>query len=240
MDAKEASSTTGVKHYVVAKNIDQSKNHGLSNIFDHSNCNWLIRVVWLLALLTSLYFIIKAFITYTKYETSVTIENIYETPTDFPAVTICNLNPINESTERSKNVMNYFLFPLMYNKSNEIYMNISNCSFGFGDWANIYGWMKCWNYSTIETIDLIINTIKSYVSNNVSSNDLIQFGYQYKNMRISDSFNKKPISYFTEFRHPNYGNCYTFNDGTNESIWRTNKVGSDYGLTLELLVSASK
>jgi hypothetical protein len=235
MDAKEASSTIGMKHYVVAKNIDQSKNHGLSNKFNDSNCNWLIRVVWLLALLSSLYFIIKAFITYTKYETSVTIENIYETPTDFPAVTICSLNQINESNEVSKYMMNYIFFPQFYNDM--------NCSFGFGNWANIYGWMKCFSIpSQKKLIDRIIYTFKSYVSNNVSPKDLIQFGYQYKNMIISDSFNNfdTPISNFTEFRHPNYGNCYTFNDGANEPIWKTNKVGSDYGLTLELLVSTSK
>jgi hypothetical protein len=236
-------SMSGAAKKTITKCIDQSTSHGLPNIFNGSNV--LIRIGRLLAFLTCLsvacYFIAQAFITYYKYETIVAINEIYEAPTDFPAVTICNLNTVAElnidlSIPGKKKVYMYSIY--LYN----------NCSFDFDTyWQNIYEWMVCFRSTNItneiQTLRVIENSINSKVYNEDRVNgEMIDLGWRYKrDMRISDTFNNAPIDLnITEFRHPQYGNCYTFNDENTGPAWTTNKIGRDYGLTLELQVSHGK
>uniref|UniRef100_A0A8C0DZE1 Epithelial sodium channel subunit gamma n=1 Tax=Balaenoptera musculus TaxID=9771 RepID=A0A8C0DZE1_BALMU len=42
---------------------------------------------------------------------------------------------------------------------------------------------------------------------------------------------------FTRFHHPMYGNCYTFNNGQNETILSTSMGGSEYGLQVILYIN---
>ncbi len=59
-----------------------------------------MRILWVVAYLAcvaySLYLMSNSIRKYLRYETSTSIQYISSLPTDFPAVTICNLNPFNE------------------------------------------------------------------------------------------------------------------------------------------------
>jgi hypothetical protein len=72
--------------------------HGLPNIY---RAKFLItRLLWTACYLAcfgyTLYLVTNSVHRYYSYETVVSTQIIRETPTDFPAVTICNLNPFNE------------------------------------------------------------------------------------------------------------------------------------------------
>jgi hypothetical protein len=72
--------------------------HGLTNIYWAKS--HLLRILWLLSfsfcIAYSFYGVTNSIIKYYQYEKLVSTEYIRETPTDFPAVTICNLNPFDE------------------------------------------------------------------------------------------------------------------------------------------------
>jgi hypothetical protein len=71
---------------------------GLRNTFHTEHT--IMRILWITLFLTcssySLYCMIGTLQDYQKFETVVSIRYLRETPTDFPAVTFCNLNPLNE------------------------------------------------------------------------------------------------------------------------------------------------
>ena len=62
------------------------------------NPHWVIKVFWVFVLLGSLgmsiYLILKLFQDFFKYNVVTTRKQIFETPTQFPEVTICNQNPV--------------------------------------------------------------------------------------------------------------------------------------------------
>jgi hypothetical protein len=213
--------------------IDRTTSHGLPNIFRFTH--WTIRVIWTLAYLTSFvvccYFIAKCFVEYGKYATTVSIAYVREAPTDFPAVTLCNLNPFDESAQVN------LLLPEIYDGA--------NCTFekSLSGFMVISNWMQCMNQtSAIQTIEIMLDTLRSiFLNNNYTTDQLIQLGHRYEDMKWSENFNSFDIpSNYTQFRHPSYGNCYTFNDGSDGPIWKTSEVGNGFGLSLELLVGACK
>lgn len=73
----------------------ESTAHSLPYIFKRSNP--LIKTFWILCLIASAStcatMITMSIMNYYRYETITKAETMYEFPTHFPAVTICNLNP---------------------------------------------------------------------------------------------------------------------------------------------------
>ncbi len=207
---------------------------GLPNIFRVTHCT--IRVVWTLAYLTSFafccYYVAKCFVEYTKYATTVSIANVRETPTNFPAVTLCNLNPINEFAPATETHLSSF-YPMVYDKM--------NCQFGreSGKYVTISNWMSCFNItSEVKLIQIMLRVFRSSLLSNYNLSEWAQFGYTDESLATFNGFGIP--SQPTKFVHPSYGNCYTWNDGNNGQVWKTNKVGGGYGLSLELLVGHGK
>ena len=131
---------------------------------------------------------------------------IEEFPTIFPAVTICNLNPFVNLTEI--NETNLF----------------SQASF---DSQNL-------DYYFVEAKENLKRVIA-----NLSLDQQQSIGFKLNNETlISCSFNKAicDSTFFASYFDYNYGNCYTFNSGDNNDILNTALIGSDYGLTLEILI----
>ena len=78
--------------------------------------------------------------------------------------------------------------------------------------------------------------LKRYVAN-MDEAEQQAISFQLNASLISCSFNKQicDSSNFTSFFDYNYGNCYTFNGGENETILSTTQIGKNYGLELEVL-----
>lgn len=168
------------------------------------------------------YIIINGFLTYLQYDVVIQMQIIRESPTQFPAVTICNLNPFNR--QRVAKFVN----------STSMSSNISN----FGSTNNFT------NSTIIDAGNQMLNEMKDMISGNMSINDAdrISFGYDLENdMLISCSYNgiKCDTRNFTSFYNYNFGNCYTFNsgydqNGTKQDVLYIGNPGTDYGLQLEL------
>ena len=93
-----------------------------------------------------------------------------------------------------------------------------------------------------ETMDLnyYIRSFKGVLENNQSlALNRSKYSYNLKNdMFISCLYNLKSCTAnnFTEFWSRQFGNCYTFGNGKNNSILKASGTGSFLGLILELVV----
>lgn len=80
---------------IVTESAHDSTTHGLPHIFKRKHVS--IKLFWLVCFLISsgfcFYMITKSVMSYFEYETVSKVERIYEIPTLFPSVSICNLNP---------------------------------------------------------------------------------------------------------------------------------------------------
>jgi acid-sensing ion channel 1 len=215
--------------------------HGLSGITAAKHPFFMI--LWLLALLAStaycLYMVVVTFTAYFQYGTLVSVVHHADQPADFPAVTFCNLNPINEAR-------------LFMNPGVEI--QVLQSVFSPSDFACLLGsyinGSYTYNLTKLELclptasysyiLFVVSNYLRRYVANRFDqSNDRQKFGFLLKDMFLNCDYNGKPCSTsdFVQFWHNDYGNCYTFNSGKNGSVVRqTNTPGSNYGLKLDLFV----
>ena len=98
--------------------------HGIPNIVRTNS--QIIRVMWIIFFLAAagycLYTIIQSFIQYYSYETYIELNSIYDTPTEFPAISFCNLNAYNF-------VANFSFFAFILTKYN-ITHGIDNSQLG--------------------------------------------------------------------------------------------------------------
>ena len=157
--------------------------------------------------------IITSFQTFFAYGVTTAYTNVYESPANFPAITICNL-------EAFDTYANLNLIQSILNKNGmNITITPSNQSPG------------------INQLRIITNYLKAYFISNTTSNQtyLQSIGFTISSLLISCYFNNQPCSEsdFSWFYDFNYGNCYTFNSNTT-SIKKTSKAGPTYGLQLEL------
>ncbi|OWF52765.1 Degenerin-like protein asic-2 [Mizuhopecten yessoensis] len=141
----------------------------------------------------------------------------------FPAVTICNSNPIRKS--------------LLSSTSTDIRNLIAA--------ADTTEAPQVWEWDTFDDNSSFYDSYDSEAS--VSFDFAYEFaslddatitatGHQLEDMLVSCNFKGKSCSpsNFSHFIHYKYGNCYTFNSGFNSTIAETEKSGPVYGLALEL------
>ena len=172
--------------------------HGLSRIIKTKN--WIIKIIWLIFLLTS----IGAFINYSieslydflDYKVTTEIRTIYETPTIFPTVTICNKNMFTtdfgiEAIRLTMNdlnipdILNYTVFANM--SLQDRYIASDNVTFGAAN--------RVFKYSARDKRKLG-HSIEDF---------LIECKFDDVFCKISDDF----IWYFDQL----YGNCFKYNTG---------------------------
>ena len=224
---KTKSSKEQVKDYAF-ECVQRSSIHGIPNLTS-SSVHLIVKFVWaFLCLFSWAYFIytMVALITYyNKFETNTAISILFESPSDFPAVTICNLNPFDGLQTRD-DMDNVTL-------NRDLYLNNSD--------------------SVRDFVDLAMSQYKAYYKDKIDKNDSwnpYQDGFTMREMLISCEYQGKKCneSDFYWFRDYNYGNCYRFNgndasqngDGNTShkfvsySIKKSSVPGWRYGLRLEL------
>lgn len=199
------------------------------------NRNWLIKLMWLLAFLTSfaycIFLLVQNFTQYFNYSVSITIQRVQETPLKFPAVTFCNINPFNEKGDvaynyfESNNVANIKCFGDKYVSNGSLFYDCYNST---SKGAN----------SSDQAFSDFIDSAKRFVASDSSLTTKTRYALGYsldKDMLVSCNFNGLQCNEknFTTFWHNEYGNCYTLN--TSKLV--SSVSGNRYGLTLELTVS---
>ena len=161
------------------------------------------------------YMTIGLIMTYLNYDVISTSRTIYETPTTFPMITICNTNPFT-----NLNGLNYV-----------------NQLFSASSIANV-------NYTTKSfTISGTRNALMSRISNSSDSNKKT-ISHSLENFLIGCKFNFQECTSadFSWIFDKNYGNCYRFNSGLNDAghkvvLKNSSLAGFSYGLQLDLYVN---
>lgn len=184
-----------------------STSHGLPSIFRVDKI--YLKIIWTILFLTSTSFCIasvwQSFDTFFSFPVSSSVKIHYESPVDFPAVTICNLNSFVKP--RSVSLVNYTL--ASYNMTREMIIYMQN-----------YQWKQ------------IAQAIITDSNSNKILNESVRkyFGFSLDEILISCNYAGLPCKKtdFWWFQDPTYGNCYTYNKGldANNNPTTLQKIGS--------------
>ena len=161
-------------------------------------------------------------LTFLRFETTFNFKNKIEPESQFPAITICNIN----SFDTSNSYANHYLIEKL--KANnippEIQLNEND--------------MATKNLSTVTTLlKAIIMSEKNFENFNLTRAEL---GFSIETMLISCFYNNiqcKASDFQLVFTFE-YGNCYTFNNKI-KSLKKTKISGIGTGLELELFSGTS-
>ena len=192
-----------------------STSHGIPNIFKTSQL--YLKIVWIICFLASSGYcfslIISYITTFLEYGVTVSTIKVIETPINFPAVTICNLNPFYA------NRSSWFIQEVL-NNSNLIDTNslLSNGA------------------SAMSVVKIILEKLKIEASSNPTyTSNRVSLGFYIEDMLVSCSYSDSNCSTsdFSFFQSYDYGNCYTFN-GNSSSIKTTSSAGPGNSFEIEL------
>lgn len=189
-----------------------STSHGIPNIARSESL--IIRLIWALSVGVSVsycgYLIIDTFINFMSNPVSINIQILEETPTMFPTISICNLNPFKQGDPYIDTVFNNLI------KSQNLSVYDSHAP---------------------KYLESSSRILKSYVSG-LNDSQKMYFGNDLKDMISYCTFNsyKCSASDFDWFYDFNYGNCYKFNPN---GLKYVGKGGLNGGLQLELYIGNS-
>jgi hypothetical protein len=215
--------------------LEHTTSHGIPNILRARNL--CVKIMWAVLLLAStgyaIYLCVDIIRLFSKHERTISQNLIHESPTKFPSVTFCNLNPFDEN----------YLFRII-KKYNLLKQSGYDCAQSSKNFTQIYENCKddFNNTASDEFYDLLLVDIKRAILNNIhkiSEIDIENIGIDIDvNMLISCKFNGRECDsdWFTTSWNAKYGYCYTFNDNSS-NILRTTRVGQDYGLSMSLQIS---
>jgi len=168
--------------------------------------------------------VINAILTYLKYDVATTTRTVFEIPTKFPKITICNFNMF--TTEFSL----------------ELLKNLSKSKSKEG--TNIFNRDEVKDIPYSQIIPKVSNIHKyavSIVNSKNFSDDLRKkLGHTLKQILFNCKFDSIPCypENFTWEFHPNYGNCFSFNSDLNSTVTKESKIaGPLNGLQLQLFVN---
>ena len=210
--------TESNKHKIKKLLIDfiiSSTIHGLPNIFKSKTL--FLKIMWTFFILVSLSYcsfsIIKSINSYYSWEYVTNIDVIQEVPTEFPAITICNLN-IYES-EFAQQLLKQ-IFSNLGNISNDSYYHSVTTKYSF------------------QFISM---------GDNFNDENRRNLSLPLKDFLIDCNFglSKCSAEEFDWYYSMQYGNCYTFNSGHNikgqkQLVRNSSQAGSFNGLRLELFL----
>lgn len=199
----------------------ETTGHGLPRLILARNI--YVKLVWIFCLFVSIGFcafmIFRSVSQYFSFEVNSLISDVYTNQMIFPAIAICNNNPMI-SENGSWYIQNYY--QQKYNVTLEYYSHLSNM------FAN----------GTIEyESDWLI--YKTYHPD-FPSQDRILFGYPPEmllaNCKLINT--ECNISAFQNFYHPSYGNCYKFNGNTSSSLYNISRQGDGFDIEIFTGISA--
>jgi hypothetical protein len=204
---------------VLKDNLTCEMYHAFLEVFDSQH--YIIKLHLALFLIVSYglasYMTIQLIMSYFNYGVTTTIRTIYETPSMFPQVTICNLNPFT-----TKKAFDY----LKSIDTDGLLNSMANMSF----------YQKDQNYYKIlfKTGGLLKNETNAFKQS---------LGHSLDDILIKCKFNHGECSAkdFSWTWDNYYGNCFSFNSGLNSSGHKSDLRHSDlsgypYGLAIDVYV----
>ena len=164
------------------------------------------------------YMVINAILMYFSYDVITTSRNVFEIPTLFPAITICNANMF--TTE--------YALGFLKEVNAELYPEIS--VFDADQTTNM-------SSATLYELFYVVNIVagQRVISKNFTDAMRKQLGHSLTDIVKDCSFNYvacTPNDFVWHF-DPYLGNCYTFNSGLNATSRQANVAGPFYGLHIE-------
>ena len=169
------------------------------------------------------YMVIETILNYLAYEVSTTSRTVFETPTLFPRVTICNANMF--TSEASLQLLK------MANTIVQSDLSVFDAQkMALLDLATTYDFIR----------SIILVGVGMASSKNFTDEQRQQLGHDFKDILLSCTFNYQPCSVadFIWTFDPTYGNCYVFNSGFNSTghkveLRRSSVAGSLFGLQIK-------
>ncbi|RNA27956.1 acid-sensing ion channel 1 isoform X2 [Brachionus plicatilis] len=197
-----------------------TKSHGVPNIMRVEST--FLRIVWTICFVASLgyciYTIVGIIQTFLLFEVLINQQVVTDSPIEFPAVTVCNLNPFDR--RKAQGYIDQVLA-----KNNLSYVSDVN---------------------KIDKNPRLINTLikSSIIGNpNLTAENIEQLGFHIDYMLLTCYFNDIPCSQseFVLTYDFDFVNCYTFNSGYDRHgnkvpVKRINEAGADQSLKLELFL----
>lgn len=180
---------------IIVESAYESTTHGIPHFFRRQN--WLIRIIWaacfLAAAVVCNYLIAQSIFNYFNYNTVTKAQRVHRISSEFPTVSVCNLNPFTT------------------NKSHEFVKSILDQNNLNTPWNTVFE-------STLKSMKYVVSL--SAYSNNLTDSDRKLFGYELKDMLLSCTFSLLPCSVndFEWYYDMFYGNCYRFNSGKKKKI----------------------
>jgi hypothetical protein len=212
--------------------------HGLKQI---ANYRLVFRLFWLLIVVASASYctisVVNVIKSYLNYETTVEIKQLIESPTYFPAVTFCNLNPIDylKTAETSEYLMNLTVSDYVIFALNSTLNQTLNPTIKHDRSTDPVT-------SAIARVSEIREYLKAYVTANLRTDEGRKaVGHSFEDFFVSCYWNgfKCFEHHFEWFYTHEYGSCYIFNGNAldpNNLVYRSNRAGVSNGLSVELFV----
>jgi hypothetical protein len=186
----------------------------------------IIRILWIVCLIASttycFYSIISIIVSYFSYNVLINMQIVDKSNVDFPAVTVCNLNPFDR--RYSQDYINKVLAKYNLSSSLDYYNKVENKELSPSQ---------------------VLFLLKSNLANefNLTTEQKRKFGFEIDYMLLTCYYNdiKCNSSDFIWRYDFNYGNCFTFNSGFDQNgrkvpILKINEPGSDRSFKLELFL----
>lgn len=228
---------------------DKTSMHGISNIAESKS--WLRRTIWILAFLVCTtyclyckFYLLSIFMDKTKYFfkylsfiipiamidsfllfmqelTTTNVQNIRQNEHEFPAVTICNLNPFNTANNETKTFIEDIL------RENGYSLSVDNDSTAHETMSDIIALFKA-------------GIAYQYSKKNISFETIKNMSFSLDQLLVSCSFKGSTCDAknFTHFFSYEYGNCYIFNARASDENEQKDALrihtGQMYSLKLEL------
>ncbi|XP_070541709.1 amiloride-sensitive sodium channel subunit alpha-like [Ptychodera flava] len=238
---------------LLKKQLQTTTAHGLPRI---EAADKLVRkLYWAFIVVAGLgMFIWQSSVIITKYyarDTTISIEMKFDTSLDFPAITICNMNPVKlQSLERDPYLMSLVGYDNdeddnLTGRRRRRKRNVETptpaqlttappsevTTVRYVNWDN-----KDLNFESQNGDFVMAEEVQVYLASmNYTSRE--RYGHMLNDFLFDCSWMGYPCSprNFSHFFNYMYGNCYTFNSGIG-SVLSTSKSGPLYGLSLELYI----
>ena len=202
--------------------------HGLSKVIKSKS--WSLKIMWLLCLFIGIgsfaKFSLNSVSDFLDYEVTTKIRRIYETPTIYPTISICNKNKFTTDfgIDTIKSTLEYFKYPDLFNFSvlshlplEDRYRDSDNALFRAGNAVSEF---------SVENKKKLGHSIEEF---------MIECKFDDVFCNITEDF----VWYFDNI----YGNCYKFNSGFNSkgepvALKKSSQPGKFYlGLKMTLFDS---
>ncbi|XP_033096439.1 acid-sensing ion channel 1A-like [Anneissia japonica] len=246
-DTKTTDQTNGKSFKSLMCNIfERTTAHGIPNIYRSETK--LGKLIWTSLFLTAVSLLLyqskELVAKYLTYPVDVQLDVKYKIELEFPAVTICNINPIRESLLREDPDLKD---TNLIEDSDQCDVFDGDVDFNQDEKEEYQGWEYFLSqtdpYGTETVARQQIETLSNLLSNK-SNEEKKNLGHQIEDLLVGCSWSSlscSPENFTNHFFNAFHGNCYTFNSNPNSSEPKKSKYsGPSAGLSIMLFIEQNE